>query len=128
MAASSTSPPAPRPRKSRGRPAPATSTRRFWGVDANNIWAVGSQISRWTGTEWLDLGYSNLLYTYRGVWASSPTNVWVVGDGGFIAHGNGYEFTQVPNPTSWNLNAIWGSGPNDIWAVGERGLIMHYGP
>jgi len=100
----------------------------IWGVDANNIWAVGSQISRWTGTEWLDLGYSNLLYTYRGVWASSPTNVWVVGDGGFIAHGNGYEFTQVPNPTSWNLNAIWGTGPNDIWAVGERGLILHYGP
>jgi hypothetical protein len=100
----------------------------IWGVDANNIWAVGSQISRWTGTEWMDLGYSNFLYGYRGVWASSPTNVWVVGNDGFIAHGNGYEFTQVPSPTSYSLNAIWGSGPNDIWAVGERGLIIHYGP
>jgi len=100
----------------------------IWGVDANNIWAVGAQISRWDGSAWLDLGFSNGLDAFRGVWASSRGNVWVVGDDGLIMHGDGYDFQPVPSGTSWNLNAIWGSGPNDIWAVGERGLIMHYTP
>ena len=52
----------------------------IWGIDANRIWAVGSQIGRWTGTEWLDLGYAPGFDVFRGVWASSPSNVWVVGE------------------------------------------------
>jgi hypothetical protein len=88
----------------------------------------------------------------RDIWASSPTNVYVVGHNdqnmGHMFHYNGTKWSTVkltwsdggPLPGAIDLSAIYGFGPNDIYAVGERiydnptpppnfldsSLIIHY--
>jgi hypothetical protein len=100
------------------------------------------------------LSYPGSMQTLmRDIWASSPTNVYVVGHNDqpgpgtmFRYDGKSWKTTRfhvadggtVSGPVS--LSAIYGFGPNDIYAVGERiydnpnppygfldsSLIIHY--
>ena len=75
----------------------------------------------WTGQT---SGTENLLY---GVWGSSASDVFAVGEAGAIVHDNGETWTAQLSPTSDNLYAVWGSSPIDVFAVGGRvGTILHY--
>jgi hypothetical protein len=62
---------------------------------------------------------------YNGLWATSATDAWAVGDGGAIAHYNG---TWTPSTSfgTKQLNAIWGSSNTDIFVVGNAGTIGHF--
>ena len=63
----------------------------------------------------------------RDVWGSSASDVYAVGEGGFIAHFNGSTWSQItPSPTSVKLNGIWGNASNNYVAVGEDGTIIRY--
>jgi hypothetical protein len=64
----------------------------------------------------------------RGIWGSSPGDVWAVGDKGVIRHysAGATQWEIVPSPTKETLHAIWGAADNDIWAVGESGAIIHW--
>ena len=57
----------------------------MWGVDANNLWAVGDAgtIIRWNGTAWSALATGTLNPLY-GVFCSDANNVWTVGQTGTI--------------------------------------------
>lgn len=72
-------------------------------------------------------------------WASSPDNVWIVGEDLQVAHGgiDSLELVDVPeveSSTKATLYGVWGSGPNDVWMVGgsplyadgPEGVIFHY--
>lgn len=61
-----------------------------------------------------------------GLWASSPRDVWAVGDRGTVLRYNGLVWNRVETPARWGLKAIWGSGPKDVWLVGSGGLVLHY--
>lgn len=52
----------------------------------------------------------------RGVWSGGPSNVWVVGAGGTVAHYDGKAWTAVPVVTSTNYSfySVSSTGPNDI--------------
>ena len=58
------------------------------------------------------------------LWASSDTDLWVVGMDAIVAHYNGtsWQRTIVGEP---NKGSIWGSSPSDIYALGVFGLD-HY--
>lgn len=45
---------------------------------------------------------------------SSSDNIWIVGDNGAIARGNGTTRISYASGTTQSLNAIWGSGPSDV--------------
>jgi len=64
----------------------------------------------------------------RGIWGTSPDNLWVVGQNGTILHsvsrGGVVEWESVPSPVDYDLYAVWGSGPTDIWAVGGPGTYQ----
>lgn len=52
----------------------------------------------------------------RGVWSSDPSNVWVVGAGGTVAHYDGKAWTAVPvvTNTSYSFYSVASTGPSDI--------------
>lgn len=65
----------------------------------------------------------------RGLWGSSPTDVWAVGDAGTIRHlstATAHEWDIVSSPTRQSLHDVWGSAADDVWAVGDAGAIIHY--
>lgn len=56
----------------------------------------------------------------RGIWGSSPSDVWAVGYA-TILHYNGTSWSSVPSPVSGRsqlLFGVWGSSASDVWAVG----------
>ncbi|MEW6141578.1 MAG: C1 family peptidase [Chloroflexota bacterium] len=62
----------------------------------------------------------------RGVWGSSSSDVFAVGDGGTILHYNGNAWSTMTSGTTGYLNGVWGSSASDVFAVGETGTILHY--
>lgn len=66
--------------------------------------------------------------TLRGVWSSSDSSIFAVGDTGAIIRYSGATWQTVTPVTSNGLRAIWGSGPMNIYAVGDKGTILHFVP
>jgi hypothetical protein len=61
-----------------------------------------------------------------GVWGSSSSDVWAVGDSGTILHYQGGKWSSVTSGTTDDLNAVFGMSAAKIWAVGAGGTILHY--
>src|SRR6266550_1543677 len=62
----------------------------------------------------------------NGIWGTSATDVWAVGDAGTILHYNGTSWSSVPSGTFQFLDGVWGSSASDVWAVGDNGTILHF--
>ena len=62
----------------------------------------------------------------NGVWGSSPSDVFAVGERGTILHYDGSAWSAMASGTSNRLNGVWGSSSSDVFAVGEPGTILHY--
>ncbi len=58
------------------------------------------------------------------VWASSPTDVWAVGDDAVVAHYDGASWGRTIAGSPFK-SSIWGSGPSDIYALSTFDLV-HY--
>jgi hypothetical protein len=100
------------------------------GTAANAVWFATRCSGReviWTGdshvsSEMTVLGQYGLL----GLWGTSNTDLWAVGEYGGMAHFDGKQWSRCNSPTSASsYNAIWGSSVNDVWVVGARGVILH---
>ena len=63
-----------------------------------------------------------------GVWGSSASDVFAVGDNGTILHYNGNAWSPMSIPTSGSLCDVWGSSASDVFVVGgyPGGIILHY--
>ena len=70
--------------------------------------------------------WQNPLFNLRGVWGSSSSDVFAVGDYGYILHYNSTAWSAMTSGTSQNLNGVWGSSASDVFAVGTTGTIVHY--
>lgn len=119
-----------------------------WGVPAGNpIIAVGDTdpITGYAtilqsidnGATWTAMttpptaGAANSIqFSLYGVWGTSPTDIYAVGESGVIAHYNGLTWSYMagatPGMNPFNLYAVWGSSPTDVFAVGDGGTILHY--
>jgi len=114
----------------------------LWGSSPDDLWLIGdnSEVVSWQlgltmhGTR---AGKGDLVWTevdsqtsvvLRGIWGSSASDVWTVGDKGTIRHigAGASQWDVVASPTTETLHAVWGSAPNDAWAVGESGTILHW--
>ncbi len=62
----------------------------------------------------------------KGVWGSSATDVFAVGENGMILHYDGLEWIKMKSPTVEHLYGVWGSSPSNVYAVGASGTIIHY--
>ena len=61
-----------------------------------------------------------------GVWGSSSSDVFAVGDYGTILHYNGSTWVNMSSGTSKLLYSVWGTSSSDVFAVGYDGTILHY--
>ena len=62
--------------------------------------------------------------TLTGVWGTSASNAWAVGQAGTILKWNGSAWAAQPSGTTQDLNGIWGVDANNVWAVGAGGIIL----
>ncbi|MDW7773481.1 MAG: 6-bladed beta-propeller [Desulfobulbaceae bacterium] len=61
----------------------------------------------------------------NGIWGSSNSDIFAVGDSGLIFHFDGANWNdESTDPV--NLNGIRGTSAADVLAVGDNGLILHY--
>ncbi len=60
----------------------------------------------------------------RGIWATSATDIWAVGDFGTLLHYNGTAWQVLDSPSNDNLRAVWASSASDIFVVGDGGRIL----
>jgi hypothetical protein len=121
---------------------PGDYLRDVWGLDENNVWAVGAlevdgrgtNIIRWNGNKWNYFPISGEGWR-NGIYGFDESNIWVVGGGtyGIVDHWDGSSWTHYDGEyfrnnvdTVWALNSIWGSSAEDIWAVGQRGTLVHW--
>ncbi|HEY4187791.1 MAG TPA: hypothetical protein VGP07_22135 [Polyangia bacterium] len=72
---------------------------------------------------WTRLAVSRVL---NGVWGSSPTDVWIVGDGGTLLHFDGRRWSPATCPSSADLLSVGGRGRNDVWAGARDGTLLHF--
>jgi serine/threonine-protein kinase len=60
------------------------------------------------------------------VWAASPTDLWIAGGNGTLAHEKDGKWSVSESGTPLDLFDVWGRGPNDVFAVGRGGTVLHF--
>jgi hypothetical protein len=123
------------------------------GVDAADVWAVGSTghgsgvvrslISHWDGQRWTAVSTQDEpgLYTdLVRVDAVSPNDAWAVGNQvgpdfrhGVVRHWDGVRWSQMrlPDLGDYSLSAVTAVGPKDVWVGGRsysenQPLVLHW--
>jgi hypothetical protein len=61
-----------------------------------------------------------------GVWGSSASDVFAVGNSGTILHYDGSTWSSMSSGTTSHLRGVWGSSASDVFAMGNSGTILHY--
>ncbi|NOZ01881.1 MAG: hypothetical protein GXP54_08340 [Deltaproteobacteria bacterium] len=62
-----------------------------------------------------------------GMWGTSGSDLFAVGQDGAVLYFDGFGFTQQPvSGVTETLRAVGGSGPTDAWAVGDKGTVLHF--
>ena len=69
-----------------------------------------------TGRRWKVI-QSSLLH---GIWGSSGSNIFAVGDNGDIISYDGNNWNNRTSGTGNNLKGVWGSSASEVYAVGDR--------
>jgi hypothetical protein len=69
--------------------------------------------------------------TIQGIWGSSSSNVFIVGDSGTILRYDGTDWTTQSSGITRSFKGVWGSGANyaggdRVYAVGERRNVRMY--
>jgi all-beta uncharacterized protein len=93
----------------------------------NGVTCIGINPNVDDGPAWQKISISVTGVDFYGVWGSSATNVYAVGEFGTVVHWDGAVWSPVDGiPTLHTLNAIWGASATDVFVVGDSGRILHY--
>lgn len=112
-----------------------------WGNSAADVFAayrngippkLGGSINHYDGQSWTfmyfvpcPMGIS--CPAFEGVWSSSSTDAFAVGEAGVIAHYDGTNWNQQTSGTTQALYGVWGVGSaGGVFAVGAAGTILSY--
>lgn len=102
---------------------PAGSYAGVGGV-ADHVFAVGGSghVARKVGSgPWTPMA-SNLTRPLSGVWGADPSNVWVVGTVGNIAHFDGVAWTPESINGGW-LGTVWGRSATEVYFSGAGSMV-----
>jgi len=61
-----------------------------------------------------------------GIWGSSASDVFAVGNAGTAYHYDGSQWTSINTGVSTDLYSVWGSGPNDVYVAGASLTMRHF--
>lgn len=132
-----------------GAPPPHCSGNFFsnftsiWGNSASDVFAssrngippkLGGRIDHYDGQSWTFMNFNFdpcptgiLCPAFQGVWSSSSTDAFAVGEAGVIAHYDGSNWNPQTSGTTQALYAVWGVGSaGGVFAVGAGGTILRY--
>ena len=109
----------------------------IWGDSSGSLIAVGTNghgrqyipaTVPWTQpVGWRVFPEIGTTFDLSDVWATSPTNVYAVGERGTILRYDGAAWSQETGvPTFQSLSGIWGTSPTNVYAVGDYGTILHF--
>lgn len=118
---------------------------RMWGVNANDIWAVGLSylnaycIWHFDGQRWTNYTPDKYIDP-RGLWGTASNNIWIGSTDGAFWHYDGFKWTKfsetvIPNYQQFVVQFMCGNSASNIYAVGfadsiggntYKGVIMHY--
>ena len=100
----------------------------LWDDGAGSSYAVGQNgmVLRSRNNGPWDVVDLNTTETLTGMWGASPTDLWIVGSGGVLYHGDGVRFAPVSSGTTATLLEVWGLSANDVYVAGDRGTILHF--
>ncbi len=104
------------------------------GTGPKDLWAVGTlnTVLHYTGQAWLPVATGQAAnMDYRGVYAASASEVWVVGNnpttgGPIVLRWNGTSFGTETAPTTFSLNAVAGAGPGTVYMVGNSSAFLRW--
>lgn len=115
----------------------------LWGAASNDLYAVGAIGGRngfiwhYDGTVWTDLPLpadlprndKNDVPSFFKVWGSDAENVWIVGGGGVVLHGNANDgFRSVMSGASELLFTVHGLGDRVVVVGGgSNGVLLEAG-
>ncbi|MEO8840170.1 MAG: hypothetical protein ABI591_33985 [Kofleriaceae bacterium] len=96
----------------------------IWGV-GSEVFAAGTGIVHATDGSTFATATAPAI-TGRGIWGSSVTDVFVVGDTGAIVHWDGVQWIKMKVSFASKLQAVAGSSAAEVFAVGDGGAIERY--
>ncbi len=91
--------------------------RCVFALNENDVWFSGYM--RYDGTKFIELPIPSILMGWQinKMWGSSSNDLYVVGNGGNIAHYDGTNWTKINSGTTVDLRDVWGSKDGKIiWA------------
>jgi hypothetical protein len=100
-----------------------------WTGADHQAWAVtaGGHVLHWDGASWKVVTVVGA--TLHSIWGTSPTDLWIAGDGPLVLHGTvsagGLTLAPVPIDTYQGLTTIWGTSPTSMWVLGNGGGVFH---
>jgi hypothetical protein len=77
------------------------------------------------GSSWSSMTSGTSAWLH-GVWGSSGSDVFAVGESGTILHYDGSSWSSMTSGTSDSLDGVWGGSGSDVFAMGSGGTILHY--
>jgi hypothetical protein len=108
----------------RGAVPDGASIRRMWAAAKDDVWATSNK-----GVYHLSAGtWTNVLpaaHGARGVFGTSPTDVWLVQERGIITHWNGSDWSLEDSGTTTDLFDVWANA-SDVWATGGGNAILRH--
>lgn len=105
-------------------PAPFVKPGGVWGTK-DEVWVSSpttDELHRFHGGAWTTI--ASPVAGPRGMWGSSPSDVWLAGAGG-LAHFDGTSWSRVAGPKG-PLAEVYGRD-GEIWAAGESGVWVRAG-
>ncbi len=102
--------------------------KSIWGIDDDDIWAVGPMgtVLHYTGGLWENVE-SPVTAVLIAMWGDSSDNVFFVGDMSTIVHWDGSELLQIEAPTADEAyTSIWAENANDVYVTTSSGGVVHY--
>jgi hypothetical protein len=121
---------------------PYANFHRVFGTSSTDVWAVGTDentstgvtdplIEHWNGVKWSTVPAPSLGDSYlRGVWATSPSDAWVVGEWDspapsytphpLVYHWNGASWKSVSSPSGAELWGVTSKTSTDAWIAGVK--------
>ena len=99
----------------------------IFALSPTEVWlCAGDDLLFSDGTTFELMEMSSGLRGVNDVWASSPNDVWAVGDDAIVAHFDGTAWTRTITGSPFK-SSIWGSGPSDVYALSTFDLVHYNG-
>lgn len=63
----------------------------------------------------------------EGIWGVDLQNVYIVGEGGFVAKWDGSSWRRLEVPAEGaDINEVWANGEDNVYCVGQFGTILYF--